>query len=339
MNLLNSISRTNQNSNSNKAEKPISHKNSANDFLRTSSYDEENNPSNFYDNYNISEHHKERASPDFLMGENLIDTKIPIHYQSPPNGPESDHFKRNRNSNSNTNIDKLNFHSALYVGNYLNSSVSGCANYNGNVNEKYSNKTLNELSISKNNNTIKENNNTIKENNHKNIDFQIDKKNVNNVNYKSFLTPNTNSIIPNQIIIQPDLISNYSQNLQYNNNKSDSQLNKNDNNNAYKVTNPRQNGNTNTLTNKDNSNISKIEFPEKSLGLKFSNSNDISAENRNKLNNKDNLSTNEAIYVKQNEINDEKPIIKKRNLVKIFGKSILSVIISFILKLNFFLNF
>lgn len=319
MNILTSISRANLISNSNKGEKLISNKNSAYDFPRTSSYEDENNPANYYDNYNISELHKERASPDFLLGENLIDTKIPIHYQSPPNGLETEQLKRNKHSNSNTNIDNLNYSSALNFGNYLNINVNGFANGIGN-NEKYSNKTVNSVSISKND--------QFKEIGCKNNDYQSKKKDVNNIVNKSFLGPNTNSIIPNQIIVQSDLVSNYSQNLQnnINNIKSNPHLNKNENNIAYNIILQRHNVNKNTLSSENNNKLEKDHFPDDNLDLKYSNSNNFPQDEiRNKLFNEESLSANDNHKEKQLEINVEKSTIKKRNLVKIFGKSIISV--------------
>jgi len=320
----NSTSQTNYNSNSYKGEKLISNKNSAYDFARSSSYDDENNPSNFNDNSNISDDHKQKASPDFLLGQNLIDTKIPIHYQTPPHGPEIDQMRKMRNSNSNKNIHKLNYTDALNVDSYTDNH--NCYNNicSSNSNENCGNKTTTHESLSICKNT------QIKQAG-KNI---IDKLDMNN----SFLAPNYNSLQ------QPDLISDYSQNLKlyhknnpfynYNNtnNKSNLLLSKNENiynnntSNAYSNSNCYHTSNRNTVSNKINKNP-QVEVFDESLDLKYSNSNYIPVENKyNFLHSHENQCVNDALSENLNDTNNEKNVIKKRNLVKIFGKSILSVI-------------
>jgi len=280
------------------------------DFVKYSSFDEENNSINIYDNYNITEPARERTSPDFFLGENLIDTKIPIHYQSPPNGLESENIKkiRNSNTNSNTNIDKPNYDINLNVMNYIDN--------NGNMVNKNSNKNVNEIYISKNcqiRNCID-----------KYSDFQKSvKNNFNNSAYKSFIATNNNNVICPKAFIQTDLISNNSQNN--NRNKNLIAFNANDNMSSGH--------NRNTISNKDNK-ILKTDFQDETLDLKFSNSIDFQGKTKNEKDHnpeKLNLTTYDepSSKLKIDCLGKEKNSIKKRNLVKIFGKNILSVNIFF----------
>jgi len=324
MNLLyGNTALTNINSKSNN--KLISNKNSAYELNRNSSYDEENNPNTFYDNYYSNDFLADRASPDYLTIEDLIDRKIPIRYQSPSLG-ENERLAKNQNSNSNTNIDKLNNCNAnLNVGNYLEN----------NEKPKYSNKSVNEINnLNKNqfiniygekcNFNITSNNiNFINQMDHLVLENKENKSVVN----RSFLVKNTNVNSINNNNFQYDNISNHSQRINTKTNLNiGNQIITND------ITNKNHNpGNiTNFINNKEYKNR-KVEIKECASDFNHSASIQLFNNDYNKLplgyNKNSNLEKRKMISQKEIPMVTvfEKISVKKRNLLKIFGKSILSV--------------